>query len=97
MSDSRSSEVNRGCDRSTHSQVQLTRGGGVVFHGSWKGTLLDEGRNTCSPREHRKFTYGKQLGESIILPITSILHAFNLLTLKLLINLVRKDIYNQIW
>lgn len=52
-------------------------GGGVVFHGSWKGALLDGGRNTCSPREHRKFTYGKQLGESMILPITSILHAFN--------------------
>ena len=69
MSDAGSSGVNRGYDRSTHGQVQLTRGGGVVFHGSWKGALLDEGRNTCPPREHGKFTYGKQLGESVILPV----------------------------
>jgi len=69
MSDAGSSGVDRGYDRSTHSQVQLTRGGGVVFHGSWKGALLDEGRNTYPPREHGKFTYGKQLGKSVILPV----------------------------
>lgn len=63
MSDGGLKGVNRGCDRSTYGQVQLTRGGGVVFHGSWKGALLDRGSNTDTPREHRKFTYGKPVNK----------------------------------
>ena len=63
MSDAGLQGVRRGCYRSTHSQQGISRGGGVVFHGSHKGALLDEGSNTCSPREHRFFSHRKRVNQ----------------------------------